>query len=101
VPSSRQARTRQRSIKKVVGERHWLPTPVRSPRFRAGKAAAFNQLVSLCKRPIRGKANLQQVNDILRRRLTAGAARRSPPHLTKNERGTCTAAYYVLSYKRN
>ena len=37
--------------------------------FRAGKEKAFNALVGQCMRATRGKANPQQVNDILRRRL--------------------------------
>jgi aspartyl-tRNA(Asn)/glutamyl-tRNA(Gln) amidotransferase subunit B len=44
------------------------PGPVAE--FRAGKDKAFNSLVGQCMRATKGKANPQQVNDILRRRLT-------------------------------
>ncbi len=44
------------------------PGPVAE--FRAGKDKAFNSLVGQCMRATQGKANPQQVNDILRRRLT-------------------------------
>ncbi len=37
--------------------------------FRAGKDKAFNALVGQCMRATRGKANPQQVNEILRRKL--------------------------------
>jgi aspartyl-tRNA(Asn)/glutamyl-tRNA(Gln) amidotransferase subunit B len=37
--------------------------------FRAGKEKAFNALVGQAMKATRGKANPQQVNDILRRRL--------------------------------
>jgi aspartyl-tRNA(Asn)/glutamyl-tRNA(Gln) amidotransferase subunit B len=43
------------------------PGPVAE--FRAGKEKAFNSLVGQCMRATRGKANPQQVNEILRRRL--------------------------------
>ena len=44
------------------------PGPVAE--FRAGKDKAFNSLVGQAMRATQGKANPQQVNDILRRRLT-------------------------------
>jgi aspartyl-tRNA(Asn)/glutamyl-tRNA(Gln) amidotransferase subunit B len=37
--------------------------------FRAGKEKAFNALVGQAMKATKGKANPQQVNDILRRRL--------------------------------
>ncbi len=40
--------------------------------FRAGKEKAFNALVGQAMKASRGKANPQQVNDVLRRRLGAG-----------------------------
>jgi aspartyl-tRNA(Asn)/glutamyl-tRNA(Gln) amidotransferase subunit B len=40
--------------------------------FKAGKEKAFNALVGQAMKATRGKANPQQVNDILRRRLAAG-----------------------------
>jgi len=40
--------------------------------FRAGKEKAFNSLVGQCMKATRGKANPQQVNEILRRRLAGG-----------------------------
>jgi aspartyl-tRNA(Asn)/glutamyl-tRNA(Gln) amidotransferase subunit B len=43
------------------------PGPVAE--FRAGKEKAFNSLVGQCMRATKGKANPQQVNEILRRRL--------------------------------
>jgi aspartyl-tRNA(Asn)/glutamyl-tRNA(Gln) amidotransferase subunit B len=43
------------------------PGPVAE--FRAGKEKAFNSLVGQAMRATRGKANPQQVNEILRRRL--------------------------------
>ncbi len=43
------------------------PGPVAE--FRAGKEKAFNSLVGQCMRATRGKANPQQVNEILRRKL--------------------------------
>ncbi len=46
------------------------PGPVAE--FRAGKEKAFNSLVGQAMRATRGKANPQQVNEILRRRLAAG-----------------------------
>ncbi|MCK6430987.1 MAG: Asp-tRNA(Asn)/Glu-tRNA(Gln) amidotransferase subunit GatB [Burkholderiaceae bacterium] len=39
--------------------------------FRAGKEKAFNALVGQCMRATKGKANPQQVNEILRRKLGA------------------------------
>ncbi|MFN3564526.1 MAG: Asp-tRNA(Asn)/Glu-tRNA(Gln) amidotransferase subunit GatB [Burkholderiaceae bacterium] len=39
--------------------------------FRAGKDKAFNALVGQCMRATKGKANPQQVNEILRRKLGA------------------------------
>ena len=45
------------------------PGPVAE--FRAGKEKAFNSLVGQCMKATRGKANPQQVNEILRRRLGA------------------------------
>jgi aspartyl-tRNA(Asn)/glutamyl-tRNA(Gln) amidotransferase subunit B len=44
------------------------PGPVAE--FRAGKEKAFNSLVGQCMKATRGKANPQQVNEILRRKLT-------------------------------
>jgi len=46
------------------------PGPVAE--YRAGKEKAFNSLVGHCMRATRGKANPQQVNEILRRRLAGG-----------------------------
>ena len=46
------------------------PGPVAE--FRAGKEKAFNSLVGQAMKATRGKANPQQVNEILRRRLSAG-----------------------------
>jgi aspartyl-tRNA(Asn)/glutamyl-tRNA(Gln) amidotransferase subunit B len=46
------------------------PGPVAE--FRAGKEKAFNSLVGQAMKATRGKANPQQVNDILRRRLAGG-----------------------------
>jgi aspartyl-tRNA(Asn)/glutamyl-tRNA(Gln) amidotransferase subunit B len=46
------------------------PGPVAE--FRAGKEKAFNSLVGQAMKATRGKANPQQVNEILRRRLTGG-----------------------------
>jgi aspartyl-tRNA(Asn)/glutamyl-tRNA(Gln) amidotransferase subunit B len=43
------------------------PGPVAE--FRAGKDKAFNSLVGQCMKGTKGKANPQQVNDILRRKL--------------------------------
>jgi aspartyl-tRNA(Asn)/glutamyl-tRNA(Gln) amidotransferase subunit B len=43
------------------------PGPVAE--FRAGKDKAFNSLVGQCMKATKGKANPQQVNDILRRKL--------------------------------
>ena len=43
------------------------PGPVAE--FRAGKEKAFNSLVGQCMKATKGKANPQQVNDILRRKL--------------------------------
>ena len=40
--------------------------------FRAGKEKAFNALVGQAMKATKGKANPQQVNEILRRRLAAG-----------------------------
>jgi aspartyl-tRNA(Asn)/glutamyl-tRNA(Gln) amidotransferase subunit B len=40
--------------------------------FRAGKEKAFNALVGQAMKATKGKANPQQVNDLLRRRLTGG-----------------------------
>ena len=45
------------------------PGPVAE--FRAGKEKAFNALVGHCMKATRGKANPQQVNEILRRKLAA------------------------------
>jgi aspartyl-tRNA(Asn)/glutamyl-tRNA(Gln) amidotransferase subunit B len=41
--------------------------------YRSGKAKAFNALVGQVMKASKGKANPQQVNDILRRKLDAGA----------------------------
>jgi aspartyl-tRNA(Asn)/glutamyl-tRNA(Gln) amidotransferase subunit B len=38
--------------------------------YRAGKEKAFNSLVGQCMKATRGKANPQQVNEILKRKLT-------------------------------
>ena len=38
--------------------------------FKAGKDKAFNALVGLCMKASKGKANPQQVNDVLRKKLT-------------------------------
>ena len=38
--------------------------------FRAGKEKAFNSLVGQAMKATRGKANPQQVNDLLRRKLS-------------------------------
>jgi len=46
------------------------PGPVAE--FRAGKEKAFNSLVGQAMKATRGKANPQQVNEILRRRLAGG-----------------------------
>jgi aspartyl-tRNA(Asn)/glutamyl-tRNA(Gln) amidotransferase subunit B len=46
------------------------PGPVAE--FRAGRDKAFNSLVGQCMKATRGKANPQQVNEILRRRLAGG-----------------------------
>jgi aspartyl-tRNA(Asn)/glutamyl-tRNA(Gln) amidotransferase subunit B len=46
------------------------PGPVAE--FRAGKEKAFNSLVGQAMKATRGKANPQQVNEILRRRLSGG-----------------------------
>ncbi len=46
------------------------PGPVAE--FRAGKEKAFNSLVGQCMRATKGKANPQQVNEILRRKLGSG-----------------------------
>jgi aspartyl-tRNA(Asn)/glutamyl-tRNA(Gln) amidotransferase subunit B len=46
------------------------PGPVAE--FRAGREKAFNSLVGQAMRATRGKANPQQVNEILRRRLAGG-----------------------------
>ncbi|NTV04519.1 Asp-tRNA(Asn)/Glu-tRNA(Gln) amidotransferase GatCAB subunit B, partial [bacterium] len=43
------------------------PGPVAE--FRAGKEKAFNSLVGQCMKATKGKANPQQVNEILRRKL--------------------------------
>jgi aspartyl-tRNA(Asn)/glutamyl-tRNA(Gln) amidotransferase subunit B len=40
--------------------------------YRSGKAKAFNALVGQVMKASKGKANPQQVNDILRRKLDAG-----------------------------
>ena len=40
--------------------------------FRAGKEKAFNALVGQAMKATRGKANPQQVNELLRSRLTGG-----------------------------
>ena len=40
--------------------------------FRAGKDKAFNALVGQAMKATKGKANPQQVNDLLRKKLTAG-----------------------------
>jgi aspartyl-tRNA(Asn)/glutamyl-tRNA(Gln) amidotransferase subunit B len=53
------------------------PGPVAE--FRAGKEKAFNSLVGQCMKATRGKANPQQVNEILRRRL---AGNQEPPSPT-------------------
>ncbi|MBK8338044.1 MAG: Asp-tRNA(Asn)/Glu-tRNA(Gln) amidotransferase subunit GatB [Sterolibacteriaceae bacterium] len=42
--------------------------------FRAGKEKAFNALVGQAMKATKGKANPQQVNDLLRKKLAAGAA---------------------------
>jgi aspartyl-tRNA(Asn)/glutamyl-tRNA(Gln) amidotransferase subunit B len=44
------------------------PGPVAE--YRAGKEKAFNSLVGQCMKATRGKANPQQVNEILKRKLT-------------------------------
>jgi aspartyl-tRNA(Asn)/glutamyl-tRNA(Gln) amidotransferase subunit B len=46
------------------------PGPVAE--FRAGKEKAFNSLVGQAMKATRGKANPQQVNEVLRRRLSGG-----------------------------
>jgi aspartyl-tRNA(Asn)/glutamyl-tRNA(Gln) amidotransferase subunit B len=46
------------------------PGPVAE--FRAGKEKAFNSLVGQAMKATRGKANPQQVNEVLRRRLAGG-----------------------------
>jgi len=46
------------------------PGPVAE--FRAGKEKAFNSLVGQAMKATKGKANPQQVNEILRRKLSAG-----------------------------
>jgi len=46
------------------------PGPVAE--LRAGRDKAFNSLVGQCMKATRGKANPQQVNEILRRRLAGG-----------------------------
>ncbi len=58
------------AIEKIIDEVLTAnPGPVAE--FRAGKDKAFNSLVGQCMRATKGKANPQQVNDILRRRLTS------------------------------
>ena len=41
----------------------------RVPEFRAGKEIAFNALVGQVMKAAKGKANPQQVNDLLRKKL--------------------------------
>jgi aspartyl-tRNA(Asn)/glutamyl-tRNA(Gln) amidotransferase subunit B len=58
------------AIEKIIDEviaAH--PGPVAE--FRAGKDKAFNSLVGQAMKATRGKANPQQVNEILRRKLAA------------------------------
>jgi aspartyl-tRNA(Asn)/glutamyl-tRNA(Gln) amidotransferase subunit B len=47
----------------------WPPTRRWSAEFRAGKEKAFNALVGQAMKATRGKANPQQVNELLRRKL--------------------------------
>jgi len=58
------------ALEKVIDE--VLSANARSvEEFRAGKEKAFNALVGQCMRATKGKANPQQVNEILRRKLGA------------------------------
>ncbi|MFZ5540447.1 MAG: Asp-tRNA(Asn)/Glu-tRNA(Gln) amidotransferase subunit GatB [Pseudomonadota bacterium] len=58
------------ALEKVIDE--VLAANARSvEEFRAGKDKAFNALVGQCMRATKGKANPQQVNEILRRKLGA------------------------------
>ncbi len=57
-------------IEKIVDE-VLSANPQQVADYRAGKEKAFNSLVGQVMKATRGKANPQQVNDILRRRLAA------------------------------
>jgi aspartyl-tRNA(Asn)/glutamyl-tRNA(Gln) amidotransferase subunit B len=58
------------AIEKIVDE--VLAANQRSvDEFRAGKEKAFNALVGQAMKATKGKANPQQVNDLLRRKLSA------------------------------
>ena len=54
-----------------AGERGIACHPGRVEEFRAGKEKAFNSLVGQAMKATRGKANPQQVNDLLRRKLSS------------------------------
>jgi aspartyl-tRNA(Asn)/glutamyl-tRNA(Gln) amidotransferase subunit B len=58
------------AIEKIVDE-VLAANPKSVEEFRAGKEKAFNALVGQAMKATRGKANPQQVNEILRRRLGA------------------------------
>jgi aspartyl-tRNA(Asn)/glutamyl-tRNA(Gln) amidotransferase subunit B len=59
------------AIEKIVDE-VLAANPKSVEEFRAGKEKAFNALVGQAMKATRGKANPQQVNDLLRRRLLGG-----------------------------
>jgi aspartyl-tRNA(Asn)/glutamyl-tRNA(Gln) amidotransferase subunit B len=58
------------AIEKIVDE-VLAANPKSVEEFRAGKEKAFNALVGQAMKASRGKANPQQVNEILRRKLGA------------------------------
>jgi len=57
--------------------------------FKAGKEKAFNALVGQAMKATKGKANPQQVNEVLRRRLTTGL-KRAPNYLIFSSAVRCT-----------
>jgi aspartyl-tRNA(Asn)/glutamyl-tRNA(Gln) amidotransferase subunit B len=60
------------ALEKIVDE-VLAANPKSVEEFRAGKEKAFNALVGQAMKASRGKANPQQVSDLLRRRLGAGS----------------------------
>jgi aspartyl-tRNA(Asn)/glutamyl-tRNA(Gln) amidotransferase subunit B len=65
-----EAGLRQRRIEKIIDE-VLAANPKSVEEFRAGKEKAFNALVGQVMKASKGKANPQQVNELLKKKLGA------------------------------